>query len=192
MHLIVGLGNPGTSYENTRHNLGAAVVELIAVQNRVKFTEDKKAQALVARFSAGAEPVILIKPQTYMNESGRAVKEIMKYQPMGPEGIIVIYDDVDLELGEIRVRGKGSSGGHKGVESVTQSLGTPAFPRVRIGIGKNYARGTADEYVLKKIPPSEKEPLEFAVALAADAALAIVTDGLEAAMNRFNAPHISI
>ena len=188
----MGLGNPGKAYENTRHNLGAAMVDRIAAQERIALSEDKKARAIVAEIRSAPGKIFLIKPQTYMNESGSAVKEFARYHAIVPAHIVVVYDDVDLEIGQIRLRPKGSAGGHKGVESITAHLGTPDFPRIRIGIGKNYDPRAADEYVLKKIPPSEREALDFAVALAADAAMAIVRDGIEAAMNRFNAPPIKL
>lgn len=191
MDIIVGLGNPGEAYENTRHNLGFAVVDLLAAQHRVTFKEDKKARALVAVIPTDDVPVYLIKPQTFMNLSGESVKEFVQYHQGNPSNFAVVCDDVDLEPGVIRIRPQGSSGGHKGIESIERIMGTPQFARIRIGIGKNYDPKTAHDYVLKKIPPSEKKILDEAIARAADGAWVVVREGAEKAMNRFNGSHVS-
>ena len=142
---------------------------------------------MVAEGTYQNRKIIIAQPTTYMNLSGQAVQALLSWYKVAPENLIVLYDDVDLEIGEVRIRPKGSSGGHHGIESIVQDIGTQDFNRVRIGIGRDKAYGDVSSYVLGKIPPSEREPLAAAVQVASDAALAIAVDGVQLAMNKFNA-----
>jgi PTH1 family peptidyl-tRNA hydrolase len=185
MYLIVGLGNPGPEYEDTRHNLGFRVIEELA--RRLGITSLKsKCHSFIAEAKLGEHKIILAQPQTFMNNSGPAVRGLLDWFKLKPNNLILIYDDVDLEVGQLRLREKGSAGGHHGVESVIASAGTSNFARVRIGIGRENLTDDVTEYVLQKIPPAQSEPLAEAVISAADAVELIVSDGLPAAMSKFN------
>lgn len=185
-YLIIGLGNPGPEYAGTRHNVGFMVVELLAQRHRIPLKEAKHG-ARVGEGSIAGEPVALAKPLTFMNLSGRAVRPLMHRYSLTPEQVIVVYDDADLPLGKIRLRARGSAGGHGGLKSIIASLGSSEFPRVRIGIGRS-AGGDMIDHVLSRFGHGERPVVEAAIERAADAVEAIVTHGIEAAMNRFNAP----
>lgn len=173
MFLIVGLGNPGPEYENTRHNLGFEVIEELA--GRLSITSLKsKCHSFIAEAKIGNHKIIIAQPQTFMNNSGPAVRGLLEWFKINLRNLILVYDDVDLEVGQVRLREKGSSAGHHGVESVMASLGTGSFVRVRIGIGRESLTGDVTEYVLQKIPPSQREVLDGAIIAAADAVEAIV------------------
>lgn len=185
MYLIVGLGNPGKRYEGSRHNLGFQVVErlsrlLEAGRPSCKF------ETLVADARYKNNKVLLAQPLTYMNLSGRAVKTLVNYYKIASEKLIVIYDDLDLPPGVIRLRQKGGSGGHRGLESIIAALGTSVFPRLRIGIGSAPGFMETADYVLCAPRGEEQKVLEEAAKLAAEAALCFVAQGLEAAMNKYN------
>lgn len=184
MWLIVGLGNPGSRYARTRHNVGFLVVEELASQNRLEFKE--KADYRWCSGSIGDEKIVLVEPLTFMNRSGAAVKKVMDKFYVPPERILVIYDDLDLEAGKLKIRKKGSSGGHKGVESIIQGTGTNVFARVKIGIGRD-PFVPAEVYVLSKFRKDETPLIGEAVARAAEAVHSIITEGVDRAMNRFNA-----
>jgi peptidyl-tRNA hydrolase, PTH1 family len=185
MFLIVGLGNPGPEYAGTRHNLGFMVIDEIA--RRQQITNFKsKCQSAVSETLLANHKVILVQPQTFMNNSGLAVRSLAEWFKIKPEKVIVIYDDVDLEAGQLRLREKGNAGGHHGIESVIASLGTTEFARVRVGIGRENLTGDVAGYVLAKIPPAQREILAEAVSKAAEAVEAIVATGLAAAMNKWN------
>lgn len=173
MFLVVGLGNPGPEYENTRHNLGFKVIEELARRLGISSLKSK-CHSFVAETKIGDHKVILAQPQTFMNDSGLAVRGLMEWFKIDLNKLILIYDDVDLEVGEIRVREKGSSAGHHGVESVMASLGTSEFRRVRIGVGRENLTGDVTEYVLQKIPPGQREALDQAIISAADAVEVII------------------
>jgi PTH1 family peptidyl-tRNA hydrolase len=185
MYLIVGLGNPGTEYEDTRHNLGFKVVEELARRRGVSALRSKH-HAFIAEIKIGGHKVVLAQPQTFMNNSGAAARGLLEWYKINPDRLIVVFDDVDLEVGQIRVREKGTAGGHHGMESVISSLGTSEFARVRIGIGRENLTDDVTDYVLQKIPSVQREALEGAVISAADAAEEIIISGLPAAMNKFN------
>jgi len=185
MYLIVGLGNPGPEYEKTRHNLGFMVIGELCRRLRVSQFKSKF-HSFIAEEKMGEHRVVLAQPQTFMNNSGLAVRGIGEWFKIDPQKIILIYDDVDLEVGQIRIREKGGPGGHHGMESVINSLGTSSFPRVRIGIGRENLSQDVSDYVLQAIPPSQRAPLEAAVIAAAEAVECIVTEGLMVAMNRYN------
>ncbi len=186
MLAVIGLGNPGAKYSNTRHNLGFMVVEELAR----RFAVSDKKTAFSGNYDAwtaiiSGQKVILAEPLTYMNLSGAAAAEIMRKHYIQPADFIVIQDDIDLELARVKIRRGGSSGGHRGIESIIGSLGTGKFARIKIGIGRD-PKLPADAYVLKKFPPEEREIISEAVSRAADALAAIIKDGLEKAMNNYN------
>ncbi|MDR5710109.1 MAG: aminoacyl-tRNA hydrolase [Armatimonadota bacterium] len=183
MRLVVGLGNPGRRYRGTRHNVGWEVVDRLSARWDVEISREEE-EALVGRGEVAGVEVLLAKPLTYMNRSGEAVRGLVHRYGLRPEEIVVIYDDVDLPVGAIRVRARGSAGGHHGMASVLAALGTREVPRVRIGIGR--PRGDAAAYVLSRFAPAERPLVEEAVERAADAVETFLREGLEAAMNRFN------
>lgn len=193
--LIIGLGNPGKRYEDTRHNIGFMAVDYLSGANSIKCSN----LDFNSRWGRGIiceREVILAKPQTFMNLSGKAVKALSGFFHKESEDIVVIYDDIDLDLGTIRIRAKGSSGGHRGMESIIEQLGTKNFPRIRLGIGRprderQEARGKRSEvdvaeYVLSPFSKEEKATLKQALEMIKDAVDIIVKDGIEKAMNRFN------
>lgn len=183
MKLIVGLGNPGRRYASTRHNVGFMVVDELAKRYKIH-VKKRIGRALTGQGIIGEDEVLFAKPQTFMNLSGEAVSHLVRRYKINVEDIIVVYDDVDLPLGKIRVRQKGSAGGHKGVKSIIFSLHTQDFPRVRIGIGS--IEGEAIDYVLSRFKRSEQTIMKSAVASAASAIETLITQGAEEAMNAFN------
>lgn len=184
--LLIGLGNPGATYAATRHNVGFAVVDALAERARTVFKNDGRAEALLAEARLRGRPVVLVKPQTYMNRSGLTVKHLMRRYGFGPEEILVVVDDINLALGTIRLREQGSAGGHNGVQDIIDRLGTDAFPRLRLGVGSDFDRGGQVDYVLSGFTAEEQPVVDDAVKRARDAAVTFVTDGLVMAMNRFN------
>ena len=183
MWLVAGLGNPGTRYAKTRHNAGFFVLDELAGRCSAVLAEKK--DCLMARGSIGGHTVILVEPLTFMNNSGSAVGRIASRNGIEPQNVIAVHDDLDLETGIVKIRRKGSSGGHKGIASLIEHLGSQEFVRVKIGIGRS--PGVAvEEYVLQKFRPEEKQLIADAVKRAADAVEAIVASGSEKAMNKFN------
>lgn len=183
MYIIAGLGNPGSKYENTRHNMGFKAIDAMASEfgidvNRAKF------KGLIGEGRIGSEKVILLKPQTYMNLSGQSVREIMNFYKIPEENLIVIYDDFDLPIGSIRVRKSGGPGTHNGMKSVVQDLGSRKFPRVRVGIGSS--DGSTIQFVIGKVGKDEQQILNEAAEAAASAAADIIRIGIENAMNIHN------
>ena len=186
MKMIVGLGNPGRKYAGTRHNTGFETLDRIAERNGIRVTTNRQ-KGLVGSGIIGGEKAILVKPMTYMNLSGECVRPIADYYKIAPEDIIVICDDVYLEIGQIRVRGRGSAGGHNGLKNIIERLGSSDFRRVRVGVGRKPDQMDLADFVLGHIPKEfEKEAAE-ARERAAEAAESLITDGLEKTMNRFNA-----
>ena len=186
MKAVVGLGNPGSAYARTRHNVGFWVVERLAERHRLRFSE-KDYRSQVARGSIGDERVVLLKPQTYMNLSGEAVGRARRDLKIGPADVVVVYDEIDLPLGRIRVRDSGSSGGHNGMKSIIAALGSKDFPRVRVGIGRPAGLVDPTDYLIDDQPTAEElRVLEEAADRAADAVEVILAEGVPAAMNRFN------
>lgn len=185
MYLIVGLGNPGKEYENTRHNLGFRVIEMLAARLKLASFKEKH-RSLIGEIQLTDKKLLLVQPQTFMNHSGEAVSEIMRWHKILPSRLIVIYDDVDLEVGQIRIREKGNAGGHHGIESIIAHLKTTEFARVRVGLGRENLTGDVTDYVLAPIPPSQKDLLDEAVVKAAQAVEAILIEGLQKAMNKYN------
>lgn len=188
--LVVGLGNPGPRYERNRHNVGFMVVDKLAERHRITVGR-KRPHALIGEGNAdlGGDPVrvMLAKPRTYMNESGEAVVRLAQASGAPKDRMVVIYDDLDLPLGKLRVRAKGSPGGHNGIKSIVGRLGTDAFPRIRVGIGRPTGVEGAVSHVLGDFTDEERERIGPAVDLAADAVEWTIAHGVESAMNRFNA-----
>lgn len=185
MYLIAGLGNPGREYENTRHNSGFMTVDRLAEKLGCEVTA-RKFQGFAGSGMIGGEKVILLKPQTYMNASGESIRPAADFYKLEPERVIVIYDDISLDVGSIRIRAKGSAGGHNGMKSIIAHLGTENFPRIRVGIGAKPERMDLADYVLSRFARDEQEALAEAVDAAADAAELMITQGVQAAMNRYN------
>lgn len=182
--LIVGLGNPGPEYENTRHNVGFRVVDALADRLRVSFAREHGAQVGWGQYKN--RRLGLAKPLTFMNRSGDAVAPLCEHNDLGPEALIVVVDDLNLPVGTIRLRPNGSSGGHNGLESVAQHLGTTEFPRLRIGIGSDFGNGEQVDYVLSPFTAEQEPDVETAIEDAAEAILTTVREDLDTAMNRFN------
>ncbi len=190
MKLVIGLGNPGKEYDATRHNIGFMVVEKLAERQGVVLKKMFWIPARQAKCRLGESQVCLIMPTTFMNRSGKAVWAAMKKWRVPAEDTVVIYDDVVLDLGSIRVRTKGSGGSHNGMKSVLEWLQTNAFPRVRVGIGPKPAGADMIEFVLGEFDENEYLKLEKVVERAADAVESIFSVGTERTMNQFNQLHI--
>ncbi len=184
MIVIIGLGNPGRRYRGIRHNLGRDVVERLAADLRVRLEEDGWART--ARARVGGTAVVLAIPGTYMNVSGQAVKDLLRRRRRRAGDLLIIHDDLDLPLGHLRLRPGNGAGGHNGIRSIIEALGTGLFPRLRIGIGRPPAGVDPVDFVLERFTPDERTAVDEAVARAAEAALAVASDGLPAAMNRYN------
>jgi len=183
--LIVGLGNPGKKYEKTRHNLGFSVVDLLAERLNSSFFE--KENYLIGEGVINNIPLYLLKPLTFMNRSGLAVKNFIKYKnDIGEKGIFIIYDDLDLPVGKIRLKWNGGSGGHRGVNSIIENLGTKNFYHLKIGIDKPPLKELVENYVLGNFTKSEIEFIEPAKEKAVDCLLYAITESPEKAMNKFN------
>ncbi len=185
MKLVFGLGNPGKEYERTRHNVGFQILDVLARRYGVSFSSHKY-KALVARVRIGDERLLLVKPITFMNLSGEAVAPIVHFYKVPLTEILVVYDDLDLPLGVLRLRPKGGAGGHKGLESIIQHLGSNEFPRLRVGIGRPPGRMDAADFVLRPFTKEEEEIMAVVREEAADAIELWVREGLERAMNRVN------
>ena len=188
MRLVAGLGNPGPEYEGTRHNVGFLVVDRLAASEGIA-VKRLDCRALTGRGRIGDEVVVLAKPATYMNASGEAVSALLKKLELAAEDLLVVSDDIDLPVGTLRLKPKGSSGGQKGLRSIESALGTREFARLRVGIrGEHYTReNELSDYVLDRFSRSERSAIEDAVDRAADAVRTWVTHGIVTAMNRFNA-----
>jgi peptidyl-tRNA hydrolase, PTH1 family len=183
--LIVGLGNPGREYEDTRHNIGFMVVDALALQFRASWSHEKKWDCALAKFKGGW----LLKPFTYMNLSGEAVSSVCRFHKINPQEVLAIYDDVDLPLGKLRFRLNGSAAGHNGVRSLISHLGGDDFPRLKVGISGEAGRPAGDRmvgHVLGKFSEDERPLLRDSVAKACDAVNHALNSGLESAMNFFN------
>lgn len=186
MYLIAGLGNPGSKYAHTRHNVGFDTLDYLADYYGID-VETKKFKALVGQGMAAGNKVLLMKPQTYMNLSGESLREAVDFYKIDPEEeLIVIYDDISLEPGQLRLRGKGSAGGHNGIKSIIAQLGTQNFKRIKVGVGEKPSDYDLADYVLGHFHGEEKLIMEDAKKRAAKAAVSIMNDGLAAAMNEYN------
>jgi PTH1 family peptidyl-tRNA hydrolase len=183
--LIIGLGNPGPRYRNTRHNAGFAVVSVLA--ERHKIAGRSQGPAIVGSGEIGGERVVLGQPTTFMNDSGRAVAQLRRKHPGVPnEDLLIVVDEMDLPVGTIRIRGKGSAGGHNGLKSIIAALGTDAFPRMRIGVSRPPPGVDPIEHVLTRFRPEEREVMDGVIETAADAVEYWIEHGIEETMNRFN------
>jgi PTH1 family peptidyl-tRNA hydrolase len=183
--MIAGLGNPGKEYAETRHNMGFMVVSKIATRLGAEFTRLQN-KAFVTKAVHGDQKLILVKPQTFMNNSGQAVSALMRFYKLPLENLLVIYDDVDLDYEVLRLRANGSSSGQKGMNSIIQQLGSDEIPRLRVGIGRPPGRMPTPKYVLQRFSKEQEEILPFVIDRAADAALDFVSLGIIEAMNRYN------
>jgi PTH1 family peptidyl-tRNA hydrolase len=183
--LVAGLGNPGPRYDGTRHNVGFRVVDRLAQRFSIPMQE-RKFPAHWGEGRIGSRKVVLVKPMTYMNRSGEAVGPILRYYRLPPEALLVVHDDLDLPLGRIRIARRGGTGGHRGVASIIQALGGGEFARLKLGIGRPRHREPVETFVLDGFYSDELEAAEEMVDRGAAAAVAVLEEGLEAAMNRFN------
>lgn len=183
--LIVGLGNPGPDYEDTRHNVGFWVIDRLAQDTGIP-VEAEAARSFVGTGLWRGHALALAKPLTFMNRSGQAVLALMKRYDLSPQDVLIVYDDLALPVGSIRLRGKGGAGGHNGVQDLIDRLNSTEFPRLRVGVGDSFSRGGQVQYVLSPFEDEERPAIEEAVGAAAEAALTFARDGLTAAMNQHN------
>jgi peptidyl-tRNA hydrolase, PTH1 family len=184
--VIVGLGNPGREYEMTRHNIGFLVLDELATRSGLSFRKSWWFSASIAKGKVGGEPIWLVKPQTFMNRSGQAVGPILRKRRGVPKDLLVVFDEVALDWGVLRVRARGSAGGHNGVQSVLDTLGDGAFGRIRVGIGSKPDKVSLADHVLGPFSSAEREELAKVVGRAADAVETACREGVERAMNSFN------
>lgn len=185
MYVIIGLGNPGKEYENTRHNMGFKAIDALAYDLNID-VKKAKFHALIGQGKIGTEKVLLVKPQTYMNLSGIAAREVAMYYDVPSENVIIIYDDIDIPVTALRIRKSGGPGTHNGMKSVVNELGTRAFPRIRIGVGAASKDENLINRVIGKVPKSEQLLLEESAKAAAAAVKDMVTEGIDIAMNKHN------
>ncbi len=185
MKLIVGLGNPGIKYASTRHNIGFEAVDYIGETHRISIDKNKF-KALIGEGNIGGERVVLMKPQTYMNLSGESVGACMAWYKMKPEEVVVIYDDVTLQVGQLRIRKTGSAGGHNGIKSIIQHIGGDAFPRIKVGVGEKPQGWDLADHVLGKFTNEEKELLQTRLADVNGVVEMMIKKDIDAAMNNYN------
>ena len=186
MFIIVGLGNPTPEYEGTRHNVGFEVIDALARKYNID-VDTKKHRAYIGKGMIEGQKVILAKPQTYMNLSGESVRSLLDYYKVDEEQeLLVIYDDISLGVGQIRIRAKGSAGGHNGIKNIIAHLGTQEFPRIKVGVGDKPPRMDLADYVLSRFSKEDREKMEQAFKDAAEAVEVMIAEGPDAAMNRFN------
>lgn len=185
MYIIAGLGNPGKEYEKTRHNMGFMVLDALADKYNIDVT-DKKHKGLIGKGIIEGEKVILVKPETFMNLSGDCLREVMEYYHETPDHVIVVYDDICLGVGKLRVRPKGSAGGHNGIKSIIANFKTEEFPRVRVGVGDKPAKMDLANHVLGRFSKEDQEILSDRIPVAVDAVVCVLTSGCDVAMNKYN------
>jgi len=185
MRLIIGLGNPEKQYKGTRHNTGFEVINKLSLEVQIPVIKSKHRCLTGAGFIYGKK-VMFIKPQTYMNVSGEAVRELLAFYKLSAADILVIYDDISLPIGNIRVRNQGSAGGHNGIKNILYHLETDIFPRIRVGIGLKPPDWSLTDYVLGRFTQEEQEGLKEGVTKACEATLTILKHGIDASMNKFN------
>lgn len=190
MHIIVGLGNPTKEYQATRHNIGWDAITRLSDDFRIPL-DFKKHKAICGKGYIEGEKVIIAQPITYMNLSGESVRELVDYYKVSPEELIIIYDDISLDVGQLRIRKKGSAGGHNGIKSIIQHLGTDEFPRIKIGVGDKPKDWDLADYVLGRFKGEEQATIREALKDASDACKMIVTGEIDAAMNLFNRKKVS-
>ncbi len=185
MYVIVGLGNPGKQYDKTRHNVGFDVIDMLAKEYGISVTKIKH-KALIGEGRIGTEKVLLVKPQTYMNLSGETLIDIYNYYKVDLENIVVIYDDIDLDVGKLRIRKKGSAGTHNGMRSIVKCLGSTEFPRVRVGVSKPMPGQNLADFVLSRFRKEEADDLAMGLEKACNAVDCIIRENLDLAMNKYN------
>ena len=186
MYIIVGLGNPDRQYQNTRHNIGFDVIDVIADKNNITVKE-RKHKALIGKGFVGGQKVVLVKPQTYMNLSGESVREVIDFYKADEKSeLIVVSDDISLDVGQIRIRKKGSAGGHNGLKNIILHLGHDEFQRVKMGVGQKPEGYDLVDYVLGHFPKEEREIMDESAKRAADAIEVMIAEGADAAMNMYN------
>ena len=190
MVMIVGLGNPGTKYAATRHNIGFDAITWLGDQYDIRL-RDKEGFAITGKGRIEGQPVLLVQPQTYMNESGRSVRALKDYYKLSEEEIIILCDDINLEVGQVRVRAKGSAGGHNGLKSIIAHLGTEQFTRIRIGVGAKPEYGDLVHHVLGRFAKEEEAILRDVLELAGKAVTLAITEDVNAAMNAVNGERIT-
>lgn len=185
MRLVAGLGNPGQKYLGTRHNLGFEVVKLFSERHGINLNQ-KRFLSLLGQGRIGGTKVFLLLPQTYMNLSGRAVRQIVDYFDLATRDILIVYDDMDVELGRIKITARGGAGGHKGMVSIIEHLKTTEFNRIKIGIGRSDPRMSGESFVLSRFRPEEEKIIQHSVETAVDAVELVLGQGLAEAQERFN------
>jgi len=185
LFVVVGLGNPGRNYDGTRHNVGFDAIDLLAHRNNISIKKIKF-KSVYGEGNIGNEKVLLVKPQTYMNNSGMAVLDLYNFYKIPLSNIIVIVDDIDIDFATIRIRAKGSAGSHNGLKSILYHLQSENFPRVKIGIGKKKENQDLGDFVLSRFDDKEREQIDLAIENAALAVETIIKDGINKAMNEFN------
>lgn len=186
MKLIVGLGNPGSAYSNSRHNIGFMAVKALAAKNKIVLKRGFFSRSLTGRFKSEAKQVILAQPLTFMNLSGSGIKPLVKKHKISLQDLLVICDDIDLDFGVLRLRPAGSSGGHRGLESVIESLGSKEFARLRIGVGRPHEKADAADYVLAPFRKSELKDVREIIEIAVSCAESWITQGISETMNNYN------
>ncbi|MEI3186729.1 MAG: aminoacyl-tRNA hydrolase [Lachnospiraceae bacterium] len=187
MYIIAGLGNPTREYDKTRHNAGFSVIDVLADRHNIDVSE-KKHKALCGKGMIEGEKVILVKPQTYMNLSGESIREVMDYYKLDPsEELIVIYDDISINPGQLRIRLKGSAGGHNGIKNIIAQLGTQEFPRIKVGVGAKPPKMDLADYVLGHFSAEDQTVMNEAFKEASDAVEMMLREGADRAMNHYNA-----
>ncbi len=184
MFVIVGLGNPGKKYEGTRHNVGFEAVDYLAFKNNIQINKIKH-KALIGEGTIEGKKVMIVKPQTFMNLSGESVRDIYEYYNIDTNKLVVIYDDIDIELGRLRIRKKGSAGTHNGMKNIIYHIKDDNFPRIRIGIGSPKGKVLAN-YVLSKFAGEEKEDIILSIRSAAEAVECTIKENIDKAMNQYN------
>jgi peptidyl-tRNA hydrolase, PTH1 family len=184
IRLIVGLGNPGPEYEANRHNVGYRVADAVAERTRIELR--RKGQSMVGWGKWRGRPLGVARPLTFMNRSGSAVAELVRKRGLSPEDILIVVDDLNLDVGRLRIRGSGGTGGHNGLQDILDELDSDAFARIRIGVGSDFPRGRQADYVLSDFSEDELKLIEPVTERATEAALTFVSDGLTTAMNRFS------
>ncbi len=195
--LIVGLGNPGAKYDRTRHNIGFEIVDALAKSYPgVALSENKRFQGLTGEFRSGTERIVLLKPTTFMNNSGQAVRAVLDWYKLAPESVLVVYDDMDLPTGRLRLRLSGSAGGHNGMKSIIAHLGTKEFPRLRVGIGSTDKAEEGDHavvsHVLGRFAPEDRKIIDAVIPMAVDAIDLSLRKGFERAMNLYNGREVEL
>ena len=189
MFIVVGLGNPGQKYEKTRHNVGFRTIDRLAEQLNIKVNKGKW-NGLYGEGNHRGEKIVLVKPQTYMNNSGDCVRQIYKFFGVEASDLIVITDDIDIEFGTVRVKSKGSAGSHNGLKSIVSSIGTKDFPRVKISVGKKPDYMDLADFVLSTFPKKDADVVGKEIDLASEAVMYIIEDGVDKAMNEVNSVNL--